>query len=52
MHMSKALRSTVSLAALASMIASCAAPQQATGFGGQANGEVGLATRAMAALNR
>ena len=33
------------------MIASCAAPQQATGFGGQANGEIGLATRALAALN-
>jgi Flp pilus assembly protein TadD len=49
--MSNALRSTVSLAAIASMIAGCAAPQQATGFGGQSNGEVGLATRALAALN-
>jgi Flp pilus assembly protein TadD len=45
------LGSAVSLAALASMIAGCAAPQQATGFGGQADGEIGLATRALAALN-
>jgi Flp pilus assembly protein TadD len=43
--------SAISLAALASMIASCAAPQQATGFGGKADGEIGLATRALAALN-
>lgn len=51
--MTKPLRfgSAISLAALASMIAGCAAPQQATGFGGKANGEVGLATRALAALN-
>jgi Flp pilus assembly protein TadD len=35
------------------MVGGCAAPQSrvATGFGGKANGEVGLATRAMAALN-
>ncbi len=45
------LGSAVSLAALASMIAGCAAPHQATGFGGQADGEIGLATRALAALN-
>jgi len=50
--MTKPLRfgSAVSLAALASMIAGCAAPR-ATGFGGPANGEIGLATRALAALN-
>jgi len=42
----------VSAIALASMIAGCAAPQQKTSFGGKAVGEnVGLATRAMAALN-
>ncbi|HUP67189.1 MAG TPA: SPOR domain-containing protein [Sphingomicrobium sp.] len=51
--MSKPLRlgSAASLAALASMIAGCAAPHQATGFGGQAQGEIGLATRALAALS-
>src|SRR3954471_6469274 len=51
--MTKPIRfgSAISLAALASMIASCAAPQQATGFGGKADGEIGLATRALAALN-
>lgn len=52
--MSKALRfgPAISLVALASL-AGCAAPQSrvATGFGGKANGEIGLATRAMAALN-
>ena len=50
--MSKPFRfgSAISLAALASMIAGCAAPQ-ATGFGGRADGEIGLATRAMAALS-
>ena len=43
----------MSFIALASLTAGCAAPQShvATGFGGKANGEVGLATRAMAALN-
>ena len=54
--MSKPLRftSAASLAALASVIAGCAAPQtrvETSGFGGKANGEVGLATRALAALN-
>ena len=53
--MSKALRfaPAISLVALASLATGCAAPQSrvATGFGGKANGEVGLATRAMAALN-
>ncbi|MEO8455970.1 MAG: tetratricopeptide repeat protein [Sphingomicrobium sp.] len=45
--------STISILAAASVMAGCAAPQSrvATGFGGQANGEIGLATRAMAALN-
>ena len=42
--------SAISLAALASMTVGCAAPQ-ATGFGGRADGEIGLATRAMAALS-
>ena len=51
--MTKPIRfgSAISLAALASVIAGCAAPQQATGFGGKADGEIGLATRALAALN-
>jgi Flp pilus assembly protein TadD len=53
--MAKAFRvgSAISFIALASISAGCAAPQAhvATGFGGKANGEVGLATRAMAALN-
>lgn len=53
--MSKAFRfgSAISLAAVASIIAGCAAPQShvATSFGGKANENVGLATRAMAALN-
>lgn len=55
--MSKPFRfaSAVSLLALAPMIASCASSNSstvtATGFGGQANGEVGLATRALAALD-
>src|SRR4051812_14581298 len=51
--MTKPIRfgSAISLAALASVIASCAAPHQATGFGGKADGEIGLATRALAALN-
>jgi Flp pilus assembly protein TadD len=47
------LGSAISLIAVASIIGGCAAPQSrvATGFGGKANGEIGLATRAMAALN-
>ena len=53
--MSKPLRlgSAISLFAVASIIGGCATPQSrvATGFGGKANGEIGLATRAMAALN-
>jgi Flp pilus assembly protein TadD len=36
---------------LVSMIAGCAAPQQKTSFGGKADVNVGLATRALAALN-
>jgi Flp pilus assembly protein TadD len=45
--------SAISLIAAASVMAGCAASQSrvATGFGGKANGEIGLATRAMAALN-
>jgi len=53
--MAKAIRlgSAMSFIALASLTAGCAAPQShvSMGFGGKANGEVGLATRAMAALN-
>jgi Flp pilus assembly protein TadD len=54
--MSKPFRfgSAISLIALSTMIAGCAAPQgratSVSGFGGKANGEVGLATRALAAL--
>src|SRR5205085_10719846 len=56
--MAKSFRSAsaASLAALASMIAGCATngshPMNvsSSGFGGRANGEIGLATRAMAAL--
>ena len=46
--------SAISLVAVASMIAGCAAPQRhassASSIGGKAQGEVGLATRALAAL--
>ena len=54
--MARALRygSTLSFIALASLTAGCAAPQNhvsASAFGGKANGEVGLATRALVALN-
>jgi Flp pilus assembly protein TadD len=53
--MSKAFRfgSAISFAAVASIMAGCAAPQGhvATSFGGKTNENVGLATRAMAALN-
>jgi len=54
--MARALRfgSTLSFIALASLTAGCATPQshvRTAGFGGKANGEVGLATRALAALN-
>jgi D-alanyl-D-alanine carboxypeptidase len=54
--MSKPFRfgSAISLAAVASMIAGCAAPQghmsSASSQGGKADGEVGLATRALAAI--
>jgi Flp pilus assembly protein TadD len=51
--MSSALRfgSAVSAIVLAAMLASCAGPQVKTGFGGKADENVGLATRAMLALN-
>jgi Flp pilus assembly protein TadD len=54
--MARALRfgSTLSFIALASLTAGCATPQshvRTAGFGGKANGEIGLATRALAALN-
>ncbi|MFL6829792.1 MAG: tetratricopeptide repeat protein [Sphingomicrobium sp.] len=45
--------SAASLVALSTMIAGCASPQQrvtTSGFGGRAGGEIGLATRAAAAL--
>ncbi|HKX92152.1 MAG TPA: tetratricopeptide repeat protein [Sphingomicrobium sp.] len=52
--MSKAIRfgSAVSIAALASVIAGCAAPQSKVsyGLGGKADSDVGTATRALAAL--
>jgi Flp pilus assembly protein TadD len=41
----------VSAIVLASMIAGCAAPQQKTSFGGKADEDVGVATRALMALN-
>lgn len=43
--------SAVSAIVLASMIAGCAAPQQKTGFGGRTDANLGLATRALLALN-
>lgn len=43
--------SAVSAIAVASMIAGCAAPQVKTGFGGKTGDNVGLATRAVMALN-
>jgi Flp pilus assembly protein TadD len=54
--MARALRfgSTLSFVALASLTAGCATPQShanSASFGGKANAEVGLATRAMAALS-
>lgn len=51
--MARALRfgSTLSFIALASITAGCAAPQSHVAWGGKANGEVGLATKAMVALN-
>jgi Flp pilus assembly protein TadD len=41
----------VSLMVLSSMLVGCVASQQKTGFGGKANENVGLATRAVLALN-
>ncbi len=51
--MNKPLRfgSAVSAVALATMIAGCAAPGQKTSFGGKTGDDVGLATRALMALN-
>ena len=51
--MSNPLRfaSAVSAIAVASMIAGCAAPQVKTGFGGKTGDNIGLATRAVVALN-
>ncbi len=54
--MSKPVRfgSALSLIALASVVGGCATSStnvQTAGFGGKAHGEIGLATRAMAALN-
>ncbi|NUQ18020.1 MAG: tetratricopeptide repeat protein [Sphingomonas sp.] len=51
--MSRPLRfsAAVSAIALASMTVGCAAPQQKIGFGGKADVNVGLATRALLALN-
>ncbi len=51
--MSSALRfgTAVSAIALASMLAGCAAQQQKTSFGGRTDDNVGLATRALMALN-
>ena len=54
--MSKPVRfgSALSLIALASVVGGCATSStnvQTAGFGGKANGEIGLATRALAALN-
>ena len=51
--MSNPLRfaSAVSTIAVASMIAGCAAPHVKTGFGGKTGDNVGLATRAVMALN-
>ena len=43
--------SAVSAIVLASMIAGCAAPQQKTGLGGRTDANLGLATRALLALN-
>jgi D-alanyl-D-alanine carboxypeptidase len=43
--------SAASAIVLASMIAGCATPQVKTSFGGKADENVGLATRALAALN-
>jgi len=44
-------RTAASAIVLATMISGCAAQQKFTGYGGTPRGEVGLATRALAALN-
>ena len=44
-------RAAASALVLATMISGCAAQQKFTGYGGTPRGEVGLATRALAALN-
>jgi D-alanyl-D-alanine carboxypeptidase len=51
--MSSPLRfgTAVSALALATMLAGCAAPQQKTSFGGRTDDNVGLATKALMALN-
>jgi len=54
--MSKPVRfgSALSFIALASVVSGCATPStnvRTSGFGGKANGEIGLATKALAALN-
>jgi D-alanyl-D-alanine carboxypeptidase len=51
--MSKPLRlgSAASLIVVASMLVGCAAAQEKTGFGGRTGDDVGLATRALMALN-
>ncbi|HEY4070646.1 MAG TPA: SPOR domain-containing protein [Sphingomicrobium sp.] len=51
--MSKPIRfgTAASTIVLASMLAGCAASQQKTGFGGKTGDDVGLATRALMALN-
>ena len=51
--MTKPLRfgSAASLVVLATMLAGCAAAQEKTGFGGRTGDNVGLATRALMALN-
>lgn len=49
--MSNYLRPVVTVAVAASILTGCAASQEKTGFGGKADVNVGLATRAMMALN-
>jgi Flp pilus assembly protein TadD len=51
--MSKPIRfgSAISAIVVASVLAGCAAPQAKTSFGGKADMDVGVATRALAALN-
>lgn len=49
--MSNRLRPVVTVAVAASILTGCAASQEKTGFGGKADVNVGLATRAMMALN-